>query len=261
MFRPISVISLERVRVKKGEKPKKKFIETASTHWQIRFDCGDIRTLPDKTGLKTLHHLLGLDRAKSLTPEAALLIEPKSEKGDTASTVTPEDPVAEYFESKGIPWRSMDETARNNLIQAALARILHRYVELRDLQEEDDLSPNEEDDLNAIIKDLGPLVPVAETAYSRLRSTNTGPEAEEGLGASATIQQDLHVAGGNYERRGGQRGEDSPDAQAFRARMKRVKDSLRENGFAAFADHLDDYLTSTGASWSYNPPQGIEWTT
>jgi CheY-like chemotaxis protein len=261
IFRPIDVISMERVRVAKGEKPKKKFIETVSTHWQIRFDCGDMRTLPDKTGFKILHHLLALDRAESLTPEAALLVEPKNERGNAAPAGTVEDPVTEYFVSKGIVnWPTMDESSRNNLIQAALGRSLPRYVALRDLQEEDDLSPNEEDEFATIIKELGPLVPVAETAYLRLRKTAPKVESDE-LDPGASIQQGFHIAGGNYERRAGQRGEDSPDAMAFRARMKRVKDCLRENGFAAFADHLDDYLTSTGANWSYNPPQGFEWTT
>jgi hypothetical protein len=43
--------------------------------------------------------------------------------------------------------------------------------------------------------------------------------------------------------------------------MKRVKDYLRENGFADFAAHIEAYVQSTGANWSYNPSGGVEWTT
>lgn len=262
IFRPIEVVSLERVKVKKGEKPQKKFIEAVSLHWQIRFNCGDIRTLPDKAGFKTLHHLLALDRSKSLTPEQALLIEPKNEKREEVLVSEISDPVAEYFKSKGIAWESKDETSRNELVQAALGRIFPRYIVLRDLQAEDDLSPDEEDELAEILKELGPLEPAAETAYARLREVGPDePSAPDELGVGATIQQGLHVAGENYDRRPGQRGEDSPDAMAFRARMMRVRDCLRENGFADFAQHVVDYVSSPGASWSYNPPQGVEWTT
>lgn len=260
IFRPIDVVCLERVKVSKGQKPTKKFIETASTQWQIRFNCGDIRTLSDKAGFRTLHRLLSLDPAESLTPEAALVAEPAAEKGKVQEASNA-DPVAAFFQAKGIDWNSLDTEKRDQLVRGALAVKFSRYQELRALTDEDDLSPNESDELEGIIRDLGPLAEPAETAYLRMKPREPLQEADS-ISSGEMAQNELHVGRGNYDQLGeGRRGQDSPEAALFRARMKRVKDCLRENGFAEFAKHLDDYVQGAGASWSYNPPAGIEWTT
>lgn len=261
IFRPIEVVSLERIKTSKALKNKKlpkKFIETTTLHWQIRFNCGDIRTLPDKAGFKTLHHLLGLDRSQSLRPEDAIILEPK---GDTF-TASPSgkagvDPVAEYFIARGIPWDEMTQVAQDHLVQVALSHLFKRYCELRELEDDEDLSPDEEDELAKIRKELGPLETCAETAYNRV-CENDNLDLPINLGQAA--QEGMHLAGDNFEENEGRRGYDSSDAQAFRARMKRVKECLRENGFSAFADHLDGHVSSTGANWSYNPPNGVDWT-
>ena len=260
IFRPIRVVSLERVKVAKGKKAK--FIETACTHWQIRFNCGDIRTLPDKTGFRTLHRLLSLETGESLTPEEALLAEPEDENGETQSH-SEADPVAAFFKSKGIEWDSFDQQKRDELIRAALSLKFNKYVELREIQEDNDLSSSEEDELNEIILQIGPLADIAETAYQRMK-----PEREKqasqphALSAAEMGQNDLHTGRGNYDKLGeDRRGYDSPEAALFRARKKRVYDRLRGTGFADFAQHLDFYLKSTGANWSYTPPSGVEWTT
>ncbi|HRI12304.1 MAG TPA: response regulator [Verrucomicrobiota bacterium] len=262
IFRPIEVICLQRVKVSKGQKPTKKFIETASTQWQIRFNCGDIRTLPDKAGFRTLHRLLCLDRAESLTPEAALVAEPAVEKGQPQEASSA-DPVAAFFQAKGIDWNSLDADKRDQLVRGALSVKFVKFQELRGLQDEDDLSPNEEDELKGIIHELGPLAEAAETAYDRMRSqVDDFSHKATSLTTGDLAQNDLHVGHGSYDQVGdNRRGQDSPEAALFRARMKRVKDCLRENGFAQFADHLDDYVQSTGANWSYNPPTDVEWTT
>ena len=262
IFRPIEVVSLERVTVSKGQKPTKKFIETASTQWQIRFNCGDIRTLPDKAGFRTLHRLLSLEPAESLTPEAALVAEPAAEKGKTQQ-IPSADPVGAFFQAKGINWGNLGMEQREQLIRAALSVQFVRYQALRALRDDDDMSPNEEDELAGIVKELGPLAEAAETAYLRMSPTeNDLPHQPMPMGAGELAQNDLHRGGGNYDQLGeGRRGQDSPEAALFRARMNRVKDCLRENGFADFAQHLADYVKSTGANWSYNPPTGIEWTT
>ena len=69
VFRPIEVTSLERIPQPKGNKGTRKFIETTALHWQIRYNCGEIRTLPNLSGFKTLHYLLSRDRNESVTPE------------------------------------------------------------------------------------------------------------------------------------------------------------------------------------------------
>lgn len=259
IFRPIDVTSLARIPRKRGEKSRRDFIETTSLHWQIRFDCGDIRTLPNLAGFKTLHYLLSRNRSESVTPEEALAIEPKTERKKTISEPD-EDPVAAYFEGQGIPWLNLSSEEQEKLIRAALSLKFNRYRELREFQEEDDLSIAEEAELNRIIAELGPLADAAEIAYQRLKPNESSYTVFSGPGNLA--QDDLHVASGNYDQMGeNRRGNDSPAAALFRARMKRVKDCLRENGFADMARHLDDYVMSTGANWSYNPPEGIEWTT
>lgn len=266
IFRPLEVVSLERVKATKEQKNKKgarKFIETTSLHWQIRFDCGDIRTLPDKAGFKTLHRILSMDRGESLTPEAALVVEPKNEKpGQSviAAADEAEDPLKDYFVSKGIPWSGMEKEAQENLIRVALSHRFKRYVELRDLKDEDDLAPSEEDELNVIIKELGPLAAIAEIGYLRMAgevepSQDMPPISIEEMGQAGLVPN-----GGGYVREEGRRGEDAPSAEAFRARMMRVRDCLRENGFAPFAQHLEAFLSSSGANWSYHPPSGVEWT-
>ena len=264
IFRPIEVVSLERVPGPKAStpnKPKRKFIETSSLHWQIRFNCGDIRTLPDKAGFKTLHQLLSLEPAQSLTPEEAMVIEPRNEGNLASNSPLPGgDPVAEYFKAQGIAWETLTPQRQDDVIRAALSLRLHRYVELRGIEDEDVLSPGEEDELARMKRDLGPLADLAETACQRLNPKNdsTASAGEPTIGTIA--QEGLHEQGGNYGWREGGRGEDSPEAMRFRARKKRICDCLRENGFADFAKHVEFCVMSTGANWSYNPPPNIEWT-
>jgi hypothetical protein len=111
--------------------------------------------------------------------------------------------------------------------------------------------------LQAILLELGPLVDAAESAYQRMSEPNASIEHKIAHGEIA--QNDLHAAEGNFTKEAGQKGYDSPNAKLFRKRMERTRDSLRENGFSDLADHLRDYLMSTGANWSYNGD--IEWTT
>jgi CheY-like chemotaxis protein len=260
IFRPIEVMSQERVQAPKGKRVKRKFIDTTTLHWQIRFNCGDIRTLPNRAGFRTLHHLLSLPREESLTPEQALVIEPKNEK--TKPSVEPgEDPVAEYFEAQEIPWKELDEAQQNKLIAAALSLRFKRYVELREYEDDDDLSAEEGDELERLIRELGPLGPAAESAYQRMHDERT--EEEKARGEPSPLNEGgMGTESGNYERVGGDRkGYDSPAAKSFRARWMRSKKYLRENGFSDLAQHLEDYIQPSRASWSYNPPEGMEWTT
>lgn len=263
IFRPLDVTSLERVKVAKGIKAKRKFIEKTSRHWQIRFNCGDIRTLPDKAGFAILHRLLRLDRNESLTPEAALVVEPANEKKKDAPVTPVDDPLADYFESKGVAWTILDGSVRTSLIEGALSIKLPRYRELRELEDEDDLSPNEEDELKHLKVELGPLVEWAEERHQAGNSASDDiPNYESPRTHAVMAQQGLSTGGKTYDKMGeGRRGVDSPEAMLFRARMKRVKDCLRENGFPDFAEHLDSYVQPAFSNWSYNPPTQIDWTT
>lgn len=260
VFRPIEVASLERVPAPKGTKAKRRFIEATALHWQIRFDCGEIRTLPDMAGFRTLHYLLSRDADESVTPEEALANEPK--RARDAREQLGIDPVAAYFEAQGIAWADLDAAEQEKLIRAALSLKFEKYRELRGYEDDNDLSPAEDDELRRIVRELGPLADAAETAYQRLSRDREQHASEQDTSVSALQQEGLHAGGENYDRIGAdRRGQDSAAAQLFRARMKRVKDCLRENGFADFAQHLEDYVQSTGANWSYNPPGGVEWTT
>lgn len=271
IFRPIEVKGLEQVVRPKGTKGARQFVSTISTHWQIRFNCGDIRTLPHKTGFKTLHKLLSLDRTKgdSLTPEAALVIEPKHEKekvakkSDEAAHDGATSPFAEYFGDLGIEWGKLGEEEQERLVHVTLRDKFAHYIELRELEDEEDLSLDDEEDLEELKKHLGVLTEVAEGYYQKI-ITESGAakssEYDEMARKAAAVSEGMGAATGDYEKHEGGRGFDSPAAAGFRARIKRVKKSLRENGFSDFADHLDAYLSSTGANWSYNPPSGIEWT-
>ncbi len=260
IFRPVKVVSLERVKTGNRSRANRQFVEKESRHWQIRFNCGDIRTLPDKAGYLTLHKLLGLNPGESLTPEEALLLEPVKRRAGTSSTT--EDTVATYFISKGFPWEEMDEPRRQETIRAALTLKFERYCELRGFQADDDLAPNEEDELNAIFKDLGPLAGLAETAYHRLNPDSTEANQEGDPNIGGLIQEGLTVQRAGFrEKKEGQLGVDSLDGEAFRARKKRILDDLRENGFAAMADHLETHVQALASNWSYNPLLGVEWTT
>lgn len=262
VFRPITVDRLARISAPKGTKAKRKFIETTALHWQIRFNCGEIRTLPDMAGFRTLHYLLSREWNQSVTPEEALANEPKNEKMECGTAAGDADPVATYFNAQGIDWQNLSSAERDKLIRAALSLKLKRYVELRDFQDEKDISPAEEDELAHIVTELGPLGDAAETAYQRMKPQEPRDSGVENSTSAMLAQDGLHIGGGNYDRLGtDRRGEDSPAAQLFRARMKRVKDCLRENGFADFAEHIEQFVQSTGANWSYNPPGGFEWTT
>lgn len=261
IFRPIEVTSLARVSKPKGSKEPRKFIETIALHWQIRFNCGEIRTLPDLSGFKTLHYLISqTDRNVSLTPEEAMAIEPKMEKSGTQADSSV-DPVAEYFTAQGIKWNELSGTEQEQIIRAALSLKFNRYCELRGYQDDDDLSVDEESELQRIIRELGPLEDTAEVGYKRMNPTESDPKDQSEPTPGSLAQDGLHNHGGNYDKLGeNRRGKDSPPAALFRKRMNRVKDCLRENGFANLAQHLEDYIMPNNASWSYNPPEGVSWT-
>lgn len=262
VFRPIEVVGLERIATPKGAKARRKFIETTALHWQIRFNCGEIRTLPDMAGFRTFHYLLSRNANEQVTPEEALAYEPKTDRGRSDAPNAGPDPVAAYFETQGMAWKELSSAEQEKLIRAALSLKFHRYVELRTYQDEEDLSPTEDDELSRIVGELGPLCDAAETAYQRMKPGEGRAAGGDRLSSAEMRQNDLHIGGGNYDQLGtGRRGLDSPAAQLFRARMKRVKDYLRENGFADLAEHIEACLQSTGANWSYNPSGGIEWTT
>ena len=258
IFRPIDVVSLERVKGSRGKKDARKFNETTSIHWQIRFNCGEIRTLPHRMGLKTLHHLLSKGRDESLPADQALAIEPKTEREETVTSVDG-DPVAAYFESQGVQWNGLSESEQEKLIRAALSLRFKEYVDLRGYQEEDDISPDEEDRLARLSEELGPLATAAEVAYQRLCCGERGNAQE--MGAAELAQNQIHVGNEMFSKEQGRRGFDSPAAANFRKRMERTRDYLRENGFADFADHLESYLMPNRANWSYITPNGVEWTT
>ena len=257
VFRPIEVESLVRIPTPKGTQAKRRLMTTRALHWQIRFDCGELRTLPDKAGFKTLHYLLSrAPQDPEVTPEEALAVEPKSEREVKTDT---QDPVADYFESQGVTWKNMSASEQEKLMRAALSLRFKRFCELRSIQEDGDSTTAEEEELDAIMSELGPLQNAAETAYQRIRPKEREVYSEDQINAAQVAQNDLHIEGGNYVQT--ERGFDSPAARAFRTRMKRVKDCLRENGFSDFSDHLDAHIKSSGAKWSYDPKRGIEWTT
>lgn len=265
VFRPIEVTALERIIGKKGDsRSTRKFVKTRSLHWQVRFNCGDMRTLPDRAGYKVIHKLLSLDRTQSLTPEEARAIEPPEDK--PGASTAGEDTVAAFFTARGVAWDSLTDAERDKMIHAALAFRFRRYVALRTLQDEDELTEAEADELDAIRKEIGPLADVAEEGYQRIRPADVAAPisasghqvnpAEEALASG-----DLHVGGGDYQKSPGSRGFDSTAAKGFRGRKRMVIKYLRENGFADMAQHLEDYIQPNRSNWSYNPPGDIEWTT
>jgi len=265
IFRPIEVTALERIPGRKGApRAERRFLKTRSLHWQVRFNCGDIRTLPNRAGYKVIHKLLSLDRTQSLTPDEARAIEPPEDK-----PVPPDqgqDPVAAFFVARGIDWESLSDAEREKMIRAVLAFHFHRYVALRTLQDEDELTEAEADELAAIRKEIGPLADVAEDYYQRSRPSDTPSSVSaSGLTVSsadeALASGDLHIAGDNYDKRPGSHGYDSTAAAGFRKKKEMAAKYLRENGFAEMAQHLEDYIQPNRSNWSYNPPGDIEWTT
>lgn len=265
IFRPIEKKSEQRITVPSADgkgRGTSRFVKTVSLKWQIRFDCGDLDALPDRAGMRTLHRLLSLPRGESLTPEEALVIEPKHEKEEQVASDAPveEDSLAKFFEDQGIAWSALLPDEQDKLIAAALSLRIRRYGELRGYQEDDDLSADEEDELERLIDEFGPLAEPAERAY-RLRNGWGDLPSESEMTVAVAAAEGLHPQGGHYERDQGRRGQDSKAAAGFRKRMERVRDYLRENGFADFARHLENYLSSTGANWSYHPPDGVDWTT
>ena len=262
VFRPIEVAGLQRVPSPKGRKAQRRFLETTALHWQIRYDCGEIRTLPDMAGFRTLHYILSRDRDQSVTPEEALANEPKGEASKPQISDAQHDPIADYFRAQGIEWANLSAMEQDKMIRAALSLKLRRYIELRGYGDEGDITPSEQDALSRIINELGPLADAAEAAYLSMQSPCEPQVAEPSLTAAGMVQDGLHIDGGNFDRLGlDRRGLDSPAAQLFRARMKRVRDCLRENGFSDFAQHIESFVQSTGANWSYNRPENVEWTT
>ncbi len=287
VFRPITVPCLKRVPSPKGSKEKGRIIETTSVHWQIRFNCGDMRTLPDMVGFQTLRLLLSQDRNQVVTPEEALMKEPKNEKPENVSPDANEEPVAAnsvargvaaYFKAKGIVCDGLPPDTLDALIQEELSPKMMRYMELREMQ--DDKNPkayflaSEENELEAMVKGFGPLAAIAEDKYrSRAAAAGKQNDTEQEApgrdaknrrpgGATVAAVEGLGQEGGIDVTNGpARRGKESKAGWAFRQRKGRVFKYLRENGYAEFAKHIEDSIQSPGAKWSYNPPDDIEWTT
>lgn len=264
IFRPIEVTALERIPGRRGSpRTERKFIKTRSLHWQVRFNCGDMRTIPYRVGYKLIHKLLSLDRSQSLTPEEARAIEPPEEQPEEPATS--ENTVAAFFTARGIDWGKLSETDQAKMIQAALAFRFRRYAALRSLQDEDELTEAEADELAAIRKEIGPLCPVAEEGYQRLKPADPdAPVSASGHAVDsaedALASGDLHLGGGNYDQSTRSRGYDSTAAKGLRGRKRMALKYLRENGFADMAEHLEDYIQPNRSNWSYNPPGDTEWT-
>lgn len=265
VFRPIEVDALKHIQGKKDKETKQitqegTFEPYRSLYWQVRFDCGEMRTVRHQVGYKSLHKLLSLSRAESVTPEELRVIEPpEPAKKDRpqAAMKTDGDAVAAFFTKQGIEWESLDETARNKLVSVALAFRFKRFVELRGFEDDEDITTEEKSELDQIESELGPLAPLAETAYQRLK-----PDSDDIVDPAevAHLSGELHTERDVYERRQGGKRKDSKAAQGFRRRFDRVANHLRKEGFPEMASHIEAYIMSTGANWSYNPPGEIEWT-
>jgi len=264
IFRPIRMKGVARISSESVEKGKKRStIQTSTLLWQIRYNCGEILTVPDKAGFLTLHHLLSNPRTE-ITVDQAMIIEPPIENNvkivKAKTSDSSEDPVAEYFESRGFVWKGLDKAEQDKMIAAALSTRFHLYVKLREFQEEDDLSANEEDELDALKSEFGPLASTAELGFLRITG-RIDPKEDEALQAARVAQENLHESGGNFDKRPGQKGLDSKERFNFSARKSRALKFLRENGFVELADHLEAYIQPNSSKWSYNPPGDLEWMT
>lgn len=253
IFRPIQMRGVARLTLKKGNKASKRStVPTSTTLWQIRYNCGDMLTVPNKTGFLSLHHLISSPGGE-LTLEQAMALEPKGETKGTAAkkpvSGSDDDPVAEYFTGLGIAWSDLEKTEQDKMIAAVLSIPFRRYMVLREYQEEDDLSAEEEDELNFMIAEFGPLAEAAERAF--ISTTGRADCDEEAHVEAKVVQEGLHFEGGNFV----------ADAARFRKRKERALGCLREVGFNQLADHLEAYVQPNHGKWSYNPPGEIEWLT
>ncbi len=267
VFRPIEVDGLEYIQGKKDKETKQmveegRFIPCRTLCWQVRFNCGDMRTIPHKVGYKSLHKILSLEPGESVTPEELRVIEPPEEKAKLEATPPGEstDAVAAYFEQNGIDWKNRTEEERENLINAALAFRFKRFVELREFQENEDIEPPEENELERITDELGPLADLAEIAFQRLTSqprTIGGDGLEVDPGAAAGVAGEVRPER-PYTRRKGGRGLDSVASGGYRKRRDRTANYLREEGFIEMAVEIEKMVDSTGSNWSYIGEH--EWT-
>ena len=258
VFRPIEVDGLKYIEGKKDKGKivqEGRFIPCRTLCWQVRFNCGDMRTIPHKVGYKSLHKILSLEPGESVTPEELRVIEPPEENTKPKATPAGEstDAVAAYFEQNGIDWKNRTEEERENLINAALAFRFKRFVELREFQENGDIEPAEENELERITDELGPLAELAEIAFQRLTPqarTIGGDGLEVDPGAAAGVAGEVHVEN-PYTRRKGGRGYDSTASGGYRKRRDRTANYLREQGFIEMADEIEKMVDSTGSNWSY----------
>jgi uncharacterized coiled-coil DUF342 family protein len=79
-------------------------------------------------------------------------------------------------------------------MRAALSLKFERYRELRGFQDEDDLSPAEEDELSRIVKELGPLSDSAEMAYQRMKPDDGPSAVADEIDSAVLSQSGLHAS-------------------------------------------------------------------
>ncbi|MDX1952175.1 MAG: hypothetical protein SFY81_08310 [Verrucomicrobiota bacterium] len=272
VFRPVIVEGMVRVPVPQKEgKAKSKLVPAKVTRWQVRFNCGELLTVEGCKGFEIVHHLLGLD--KTAEPVEAPFLNRLVSESDTVTNSQSEAEEDEvkcelnhalmaYFKPLGVNWEKLDNEQKLAQLQF-IAPTIRRMRELMALEAESDISSNEEEELDRLVKNLGPLAePLEDFLAGRAESPfeEAYPDDfDEMASLDASLGDGMQRDSGNFTKRPGSKRPDSPEAVKARKYLERVRDYLRKNGFPAFADHLQQQIMPLGTKWSYIPPSGIEW--
>jgi len=264
IFRPINVDGLKQVT---GASGNDKFVKTRKVAWQVRFNCGDIRTIEEITGFETFREMLSMDSDDVLPIQRAMVVEPKRSKGEKRVKVLLAESThdfAKHFNQRGFNWSALS-AEKQEALALQLAPKLRRYVDLRKQQSLD--GPGRKQ-LNSLKAELGPLADKAFSYDADRDDDDDGDnfQEENEEHSHATIQNafntnEVQLSGSDMVKRPGGLGKDGPDRWNFSARKKRAIKALREEGFLEFADHMEAYVKPNRGKWSYNPPHPIEWTT
>lgn len=249
LFRPITVGSVN---------PPRRF-------WQIRYDCGEVMTLPDLAGFATLRQLLTgkpLDWVQAEHVEGRKAPTNRAPRSRTSSTdkfsIDGEAEVRAWAEKRGYKMWGEEIYER---CKAEIWSLTQEMIQLLIVKNEEGTLPQHEEALLARLKkDLGRFSGFAELLAERKISkmaeedeqTDTWVNNDHRVTKAEVLQGGLSIV--STSRSAEVHDKERQKVQnAFRARKKRYLDVLKEFGLVEMAQHLDYTLkVEPGQGWLYS---------
>lgn len=234
----------------KPKRQKKVWKKGAVVHWQIRFDCGEMITIPERSGMEVIRVLLENPRKEFSygALEAASLGETALSKEDLGAQARPsfgQDKLSQWEQIVGEA-EDGDASVGNDPDTTSAARemVLSGYGTEQDGNYDDTEKQSRDAYIEALQGIEGKIEELQKTPGNGSLISHLKSEA-------AALKKEIKNL-----RHGGRTAESTRVA----AHKSRVIASLREQGLVDLANHLDECIDPKGTV-TYWPPVDMNWQT